>query len=289
VEANGQPANLLPPEALAGVRIGVSVSDSPDLARLGLSEVHLRLALGEMARVVLIGGGRLVYGGRLDPAGYTAFLQGELEKYARRDQPLVVCLAWQEHRELALAALKEAELELGLHGRITYLNSDGMPIAAADGRGEAPVSISDGATRAQALTAMRHYVISETDARVLVGGRRSGFQGAMPGVIEEALIAIQAGQPVFLAAGFGGATWDAARALGLVTSEWPDLSGPARYDALAALEQAAHAAGWRLDVNGLRDEENLRLAASHRPSEVASLVALGLGRLRSAGGLEGVA
>jgi len=280
---------LLPPGALAGVRLGVSVSDTPDLARLGLGEIHLRLALGEIARVVLLGGGHLVYGGRLDPEGYTAFLQGELEKYARRDQPLLICLAWQEHRELALAELEAAERELGLYGRIVYLDDDGTPIGAGDGRGEAPTPISDAATRARALTALRHHLVSETDARFLVGGRRSGFQGAMPGVIEEALIAIQARQPVFLAAGFGGVAWDAARVLGLITSDWPDLSessvDAAHADGLAALEQAARAAEWSARANGLSDDENLRLAASHRPSEIASLVALGLGRLRSTGAL----
>ena len=30
--------------------------------------------------------------------------------------------------------------------------------------------------------------------------------------------------------------------------------------------------------NGLSDEENRRLAASHRPSEIATLISLGLGR-----------
>jgi hypothetical protein len=265
------------------VRLGVSVSVTPDLARLGLGEIHLRLALGEIARVVLLAGGRLVYGGRLDPEGYTAFLQGELEKYARRDQPLVVCLAWQEHRELALGQLKAAERELGLYGRIVYLDRDGVPIAADAGRGEAPARISDVVIRAQALTALRRYLVSESDARVLVGGRRSGFQGAMPGVIEEALIAIQARQPVFLAAGFGGATWDVARVVGLAPSEWPSLSESAPDNGLVALAQAAHVADWRAGANGLSDKENLRLAATHRPSEIASLVALGLGRLRLAG------
>jgi hypothetical protein len=281
------PAQLLPREALAGVRVGVSVSDSPDLARLGLGEIHLRLALGEIARVVLLGGGHLVYGGRLDPEGYTAFLQGELEKYARRDRPLVVCLAWQEHRELTLAELEAAERDLGLHGRIVYLDRDGTPIGAGDGRGEAPTRISDVATRAQALTTLRRHLVSETDARVFVGGRRSGFQGTMPGVIEEALIAIQASQPFYVAAGFGGAAWDVARVLGLTTSEWPDLSEPAadtrHADGLAALERVAREADWAAGANRLNDDENLRLVASHRPSEVASLVALGLGRLRSAG------
>jgi hypothetical protein len=286
VAAERVTVSLLPRGSLAGVRLGVSVSDSPDLGRLGFSEIHLRLALGEIARVVLLGGGRLVYGGRLDPSGYTAFLQGELEKYARRDQPLIVCLAWQEHRERTLAELDEAEADLGLYGRIVYLNRDGKPTAAGDGRDSAPAPVNEASTRVESLTALRRYIVSETDARVLVGGRRTGFEGAMPGVIEEALIAIEAGQPLFLAAGFGGAAWDAARVLGLTVPDWPDLSDPAADEGVAALHQVASLAQWRPTANGLSEQENLRLASSHRASEVASLVAVGLGRLRSSGELE---
>jgi hypothetical protein len=54
-------AVLLPPDALARVRVGISISDSSDLARLGLTDTHLRLALGEVARAVLVGGGKLAY------------------------------------------------------------------------------------------------------------------------------------------------------------------------------------------------------------------------------------
>src|SRR6266436_8912151 len=97
-----QEGKLLPSNALTNVRLGISVSDSPDLARLGLLETHFRLALGEMGRCVLLASGRLVYGGHLDPSGYTAFLARELERYAQRDRPLLLCLSWSEHRKLPL-------------------------------------------------------------------------------------------------------------------------------------------------------------------------------------------
>lgn len=281
---------LLDRGALRGVRLGVSVSESPDLARLGLDETHLRLALGEITRVVLLGGGRIAYGGRLDSAGYTAFVQRELERYARRDQPLVVYLAWQEHRGLARAELEAAVRDLGMDGRIVCLDPDGMPIDPYDERGPGPEPIVDAEIRARALTGLRRHLARETDARVLMGGRRSGFQGSMPGVLQEAAMTIDAQRPVFLAAGFGGATWDAAHALGLISAEWPELGGEGRnVDALAQLEDVARAVGWRPTTNGLNDEENQWLAATHRASEVASLVALGLGRLRAAGALGGKA
>jgi SLOG-like protein len=100
---------LLPSNALKNVRLGISVSDSPDLARLGLLETHFRLALGELARCVLVSGGHLAYGGHLRPDGYTTFLVQELHRYSRRDRPLLICLAWQEHRRLSVGELKNQQ------------------------------------------------------------------------------------------------------------------------------------------------------------------------------------
>lgn len=279
---------MLPPGALVGATVGVSISNSPDLGRLGLEELHVELALGEVTRTVLVAGGKLAYGGHLDPDGYTVFLQSELEKYGRSDRPLIVCLAWQEHRERALTDLKRAERALGLLGRIEYLAPDGSVMDKADDRGEAPVSVEDSDVRAKALTGLRCRLTALCDARVLIGGRREGFQGVMPGVIEEALLAIEAGQPLFLAGGFGGATYDAAVTLGLGVDEWPPFGGDHRPEWLSNLESIATRVAWGSDSNGLTHEENQRLAATHRPSDVATLVAVGLGRLAQENGLETV-
>jgi SLOG cluster2 len=277
---------ILPTGALAGVTVGLSISGSPDLGRLGLEELHVELTLGEVTRTVLFAGGKLVYGGHLDPAGYTAFLQSELEKYGRNDRPLIVCLAWQEHRERALSELEAAEAHLGLLGRIQYLAPDGSVVNKDDDRDDAPRPVEDLEVRAEALSGLRRHLTELCDARVMIGGRRDGFQGVMPGVIEEGLLAIEARQPVFLAGGFGGATYDAVGTLGLGVSDWPAFTDR-RDEWLPTFESIAGQAGWTPDSNGLTYEENLRLGATHRPSDVATLVALGLGRLALDGRLKG--
>ena len=48
---------------------------------------------------------------------------------------------------------------------------------------------------------------------------------------------------------------------------------------LKLLEQAAGKSGWKLNSNGFTDEENTLLAATYRPSEIATLVGVGLGRI----------
>jgi SLOG cluster2 len=281
---DSSPTSLLGPNALEGLRVAISVSESADLGRLGLVEIHLRLALGEIARSVLVGNGKLAYGGHLDPSGYTSFLVRELHRYGRRDQPLRVCLAFQEHRKLSLTDLSDQKREVGLFGEIVCLSADGKPMRWDDGRGEAAVPVTDDETKAQSLTSLRRYMAGTTDARVLLGGKRAGFQGGLPGLFEEALLSLEAGQPLFLVGGFGGVTADIIHALTpdndarvppLPNAVPPD---PKLSKGLSDLSQIAKDKSWKGLDNGLSPEENQALAATPRPSEIAALISLGLGR-----------
>jgi hypothetical protein len=282
---------LLPRDALEGICLGISVSESKDLSRLGLLESHFRLALGEIARCVLIAGGRLAYGGHLQSSGYSVFLIGELERYRRRDRPFLACLSFIEHRRMSLRELKEQALRLGLYGNIVCLDAEGNVIAPDQGRGEEPQSPPTEA-RAPALTALRRFMIGETHGRVFMGGKQSGFTGAMPGLLEEAIMAVEERQPIYLAGGFGGITHDIARALEIDQGDWfPTLpKAPAMdsrvVDGLARLRFVAKDTEYASVNNGLSAEENRRLAATHRPSEIATLLSVGLGR-RFAGEGEG--
>jgi hypothetical protein len=267
---------------LASVRVGVSVSVSPDLGRLGLFESHFRLALAEITRTVVLAGGDLIYGGHLRADGYTAFMLTELQRYTRRNRPLLVCLAWHLHREMPLADLERFRHELGLLGRLVCLDPTGAEVDPAEGRTDVPVPVGDPSIRSQSLTAMRQYMRDREGARVLIGGRREG-SGRLPGLIEEAILALEAGHPIYLAGGFGGAAFDIARALGVDDGSWlPPMDPPDRSaeftDGHAKLAALAASPGWDGLDNGLSKEENRRLAATHRPSEVATLVGLGLGR-----------
>lgn len=276
--------DLLASDALAGIRLGISVSESPDLLRLGLLEPHFRMALGEIARCVLVSGGHLAYGGHLQPEGYTAFLLRELERYSRRDQPMMVYLAWTEHRQMALSDLRREIRGLGLYGEVVCLDPDGNVVDPAAGRQETPPDPADEGTLRRSLTGLRRHMAENTHGRVLIGGRRDGFQGDMPGLLEEALLSFERGQPVYLAGGLGGVTLDIARSLGIDKGDWfPELPNAPTADerlvrGLARLVEVAKATGRRSLNNGLSDEENRRLAVCHRPSEIAALVSLGLGR-----------
>jgi hypothetical protein len=267
--------DLLPDDSLSGLRLGCSVSTSDDLDRLGLREEHVRLALGEIARAVLVSGGSLAYGGHLDPTGYTQFLVHEVQRYGRKDWPLMITLPASVHEPLDAAALRLFEREIGLLGKVVYVGPKGEELSAS-------WKSDDAVSVAQSLTAMRRYQSARVDGRVLLGGARAKWSGAMPGLVEEALLCIEHGGALFLAGGFGGVTLDLARALGLADADFvpPSFRFPVADTVGAAAVRTMEAAMRERGLtNGLSEEENRRLAMSHRPTEVAALVALGLARL----------
>jgi SLOG-like protein len=278
------PDDLIGPDALKGLRIAISASESPDLNRLGLVETHFRLALGEIARSVLISGGKLCYGGHLEPGGYTAALIQELHRYSRRDRPLQICLAWQEHRKLSKTDFERQKNELGLFGEIVCLNPEGQPVAWGANRKSAPEPVTDIELCQRSLTGLRRFMATQCNGRVLIGGKRAGFQGHFPGVLEEALISVEANQPLYLAGGFGGVAADITKTLGIDDGEWlpANADEPAADGRLASafdqLSKLVKSKDPKALSNGLSTDENRRLAATHRPSEIAALVSLGLGR-----------
>ncbi|MFF9607753.1 hypothetical protein ACF1GY_36765 [Streptomyces sp. NPDC014684] len=285
----------LPADALKGTRIGVSVGTSSDLPSLGLDEGRFRTALGELVRLLLSAGASLAYGGNLREDGYTGLLLDQVREVTPASRPLLHCLAWYEHRAAPLSELAARREEFAHHGEVVCLSIDGEPVDPVEGRGEEPVPESDPATRARALTGMRRHLAARVDGQLLLGGKRDGFLGSLPGLLEEALLALEAGRPCYLAAGFGGVTADIARTLGAeaapdaprapdTASPGPDLD-PRLVDGLQRLRALMYQPGRTGHLpkgltNGLTTQENHVLTGTRSPLEIASLTAVGIERLR---------
>jgi hypothetical protein len=274
---------LLPANALKGKRLGISASDSPDLGRLGVSEAQFRITLGELARTVVNAGGDLFYGGHLQPDGLTRVLLKELERYGRDDRPLKVCLSWTVHRKMTAEQLRLQQKIAGAYGEICCLGLGGQPMKAPSE--EPPIAEFTAEESATALSNLRAYITANTDARIVIGGQQAGFQGVMPGILEEILFSLENRKPLYLAGGFGGATLDAIRALRPADAEWlPALPNATEPDprllhALGRLRQVVETTDFDGYDNGLTKDENQLLAASYRPSEIAALIGRGMGRL----------
>lgn len=259
--------------------IALSMSDSPDMAALGLSERHLREAIAEFAIHLLASGASLAYGGDLRREGFTELLFELAMRYRRQEDSqarITDYLAWPVHIHMRADDLFMHCTELQEFAQIALIGLDGNRMSMEDrqllqSREPTEDEWSVG------LTSMREFMRGETYARVVLGGRVDGYRGAMPGVAEEALLSLESGQPLFVVGGFGGCARDIAESLGLVEpwagsrAAWPGRQSFERYG-----PDNLH--------NGLHPEGNQILARTPHIDQAVSLVLLGLRSLR--GGLQ---
>jgi hypothetical protein len=229
--------------ALQGKRVALSVSDAPDRARLGLPAREVDRALFSICTVLVRSGAKIVYGGNLDPEGLTFSMFRHLAgAYVTTDEtPFVHIIAEPVFRKTPFDALVSS-LREGASVVETQAHIDGnlVPIRAVDDglRVEKGVSSkrlrSEGEFRtwvdakpilddAPAFSAAREAMTRTSHARVVLGGKmgllddpRDAYQGAMPGIVEEAILALAAGQPCVPLGAFGGAARDVAIALELL-------------------------------------------------------------------------
>lgn len=262
-------------EPLSQKAVAISISESADMAILGLAEEHLRDAMAEVARHLLAMGARLIYGGDLRAHGFTELLF-ELVARHRRDADIgderlgvVSYLPWPVHVGKPAHEIQTLAKDLTGIAEVHCLDRQGhdIPIEtlASEPRAATDEEWTDG------LTAMRAVVTDIADARVVLGGRVIDFKGRMPGIAEEALAALQGGHPVFLLGGFGGCTRDIAEELKLLPPKTSPLAWPSR-DAFGGFDPS------NLN-NGLTEEENRTLARTAHIDEAVALILRGLLRL----------
>ena len=283
---------------LRKMRVGLSISESPDLAALGFGQPHLNDAFAEIARHLLAAGATLGTGHDLRLGGFGEALiqlaQAYFSDFEKKTVPIHSYLGWSAQRTLS----EERRDDLVQLVRFHFGPAPQEPEPA----GDAP---EHACWRARGYTAMREQMNADIQARVLLGGKIEGATGPWPGVVEEAWLALKARKAVFLLGGFGGATRDVLSALRgeevpRLTKEW-HLANPNRKPIVEAWDRWAPTHGlapvsyappvpvhtgewWKVLNNGLDQSENERLAATVHIPEMVALILRGLGRLASAAG-----
>lgn len=193
---------------LKGKSVAVSVSEVPNSDVLGYGTDMIRDLTIELSRHLLIAGANMIYGGDLRRGGYTELFSDMSLQYKNyqgnvdRDTFFFRnFFAWPTY------------LSFTNKMRLQYVNSRVNPVfveCPEEYKGDtskpiAPVNNDNNYIYALALLKMRRQMETETNARVILGGRTSGFSGFMPGVIEEFIQSAMAGHPIYLLGGFGGA------------------------------------------------------------------------------------
>jgi hypothetical protein len=162
------------------------------------------------------------------------------------------------------------------------------------------------------MSAMRERQTGEVDARVVLGGKLgptksaapdgsravAWYSGRIPGVVEEALLTIKRGQPIYLCGAFGGAaaaiaalleggtcgelTWDFQKQAPF-SAEMRDLYNQRRisfwdYAAITDFLAKTGIAGIALH-NGLDEEQNRELFRCRDLDRLTTLILTGLSSL----------
>lgn len=199
--------------------IAISISNPPDVPTNGLNNLA-----GQIADTVLALGCHLAYGGDARQYGFT-------EQFA-------------QHRRLASGA-----------GPARVRNYRAANTAAPNTKGDLAgieeVLVSEPADLPGQLTAMRATMAQATFARIVLGGRTSGYQGNEPGIVEEARLSMEENCPVYVLAAFGGA-------------------------AAQFKEELEKTGRWKTLANGLSADDNEMLASTKDPHRIIHFLVRGL-------------
>ena len=257
--------------------VAITASGSENIGSFGLSSGHLKDTVIDILVEVLSFHMNVNYGGDLREYDLLRWLPEMVMKYTRwkdwgKKTRATNHFAWPEHIQMSTEELEAYAAELERVVDLELLGTDGEPLSLS-ARGSLQTRTPTALEWAEGLTAMRRRQCSNSDARVVFGGRITGFRGAMPGVAEEALLSLRAGQPLFLIGGFGGAARYIAETLGLA-DRW---SG-------SRLDWPGHTefSKWTCNDlnNGLSREENEFLATTPFTGQVVLHILFGLSRLR---------
>lgn len=278
---------------LDGNKVAISISESPDASTLGIGKAMFEDLSVELARHLLISGAHLVYGGDLRPGGFTELFKDLTYQYGiyEKDKTLknyfTNYLAWPIYIGMSPTTQAEYKSCRVICQKATIPNT--IPTGLHDLM-LPPTTVDNLYYWAESLKAMRQEMESNIDARIILGGRVTGFKGYMPGLYEEAINAANAKHPIYLLGVFGGA---ALRLIKLIKGETTSeklfeecCSNRSYQEFVSYLDKEKGEMNFKaLDIfvnnmrvlnNGLSDEENERLFVTANVTEIIALVLKGL-------------
>jgi hypothetical protein len=303
---------------LDGGLVGLSAGYHPDLGTLGLGRDHLDEVTLRITRGIVEAGGTVAFGGMLKSSGLTETLLTLVRTLTDDDEddaaaPARAARIVSYQRWPALPTPEQVAADVGI---CEYVLVD-SPVPpderlTDDRRVQSPQRARQ---LALALSAMRHAmavgghrtstgrVAAPLAARIVVGGLRGDFNGFLPGILEEALYALEAKTPLYIVGGFGGGAHLLARSLLEDTRpvEFDPAFHLARSESFRALGEGVRAHGGaeqltalfermnaaldrlRADPaagldNGLDDSQNRLLMSTESVTQIAVLLRLGLMR-----------
>lgn len=278
--------------SLANVSLGISISQSDDLEDLGLVDDDVNRVVRDIATAVIGQGGSTVFGHDWRDGGVMTEIFEMAIHYKSSNiskgegKPLIHNFVAAPDRS------RISDEDRRRYADILKITESPEPPPLTTRTDEHSLNLVQ---RVHSLTAMRKLLIKNSTARICLGGRISGSSGICAGVIEEAVLSIKSGQPLYITGMLGGASEEFIRAL-REESDYNERAFMPREDVADALKKSAKKSLSKgvdpkvvaklgveglAQVNRLSAEENEKLFSATQVSEVIGWVLVGLGRLQN--------
>jgi len=197
----------VPKGILHGKQIAISVSESEELEELGLSVHHIKDISIEIARYLIVNGAKILYGGDLRRGGFTELFSDISYQYKflnDKERKVVNFFPFPSARQLSTNDIANFLKKQVQPIKLQTPKHLGKP--DPDKNYKPNENVDDRFLFAECFTDMRIHMSNESDARIVLGGIQKNFTGYFPGIVEETFYSLEAGKPVYLLGGFGGAT-----------------------------------------------------------------------------------
>ena len=211
---------------LTGLRVGISIAESDDLAARGFSEAGMNRLTVHFTRVLLDQGATLAFGhdwrqmGIMDAVCRAALASFNFPGEKDPSPSILNLVPWPDETAVGSDVLDR------LNG-ILKVRGAGLPVDPEEVRRRMPAPpVADKVAaekvakdnlqrylRSRGLTHLRRQLTDVSQARICLGGKESKFSGRYPGILEEALFALEDEQPLYLAGFLGGAAASVGRAV----------------------------------------------------------------------------
>lgn len=192
-------------------KIAISVSVNEDLENLGFSEQHLNDMSIEIARYIIANGGTAIYGGDLRLNGFTNYFSELANQYKKSNDPSIRFINY-----FALPNSKYIDKNVRIDFKSKQLGIEVVDVQKGiifdtNKKYYPTESIEDRYIYSECFKAMREKMALDSNARIVVGGKKIGYLGFIPGIVEEALYSIINSKPLYIVGGFGGISQSLAR------------------------------------------------------------------------------
>ncbi|MDD2635502.1 MAG: hypothetical protein PHW82_08390 [Bacteroidales bacterium] len=282
--------------------VGISISESSDLKRLGFGHMHLQDTMVEFARHLFALGAQVAYGGdvRYDPEFNFATILFDLvetynNEYSEKTGKILNFICYPLYETL------DPSIRAELKNKVQWIEVKppvDLIITEPFSDTQSCLTTESYYIWSRCLSAMRFNMNEEVNARIILGGKTANYKGKYPGIVEEAYLALKSGKPTYLLGAYGGASLAIIKAL---KGEFPEelteeyqfknenykslyshynskhVDDQINYTTITEFFQSVGVSGLS-KLNGLSEENNLILFDTTDISEMIRIVVKGLNK-----------